>query len=230
MPQQIKIVNIDKNGQLTDDYGVLLTPPKGWDFLPAGDAGITRKVTANGDCWRVVFKKGRRTMSKGIWASARIIEAAKNEMESKRSTETYQKQKVYNAERREKKQQAYEVEFNIAVEKFLHFHLKYQSIAKAMSILVTQHAIPVGSGTVARTAMIPIEERASRAVIAWMRHQTTAYDNMKIDRIKGERRAVRRMLAEKSTQLLNTYRKGLPIAIHCPLKKALEQMIQKQSI
>jgi hypothetical protein len=86
---------------------------------------------------------------------------------------------------------------------------------------VTAHATPVGSGTVARTVMIPIEERASKAVIAWMRHQTTGYDHMKIARIKGERRAVRRQLAERSTQLLKIYRQGAPIPADCPLMKAL---------
>jgi Fe-S cluster biosynthesis and repair protein YggX len=49
-----------------------------------------------------------------------------------------------------------------------------------MSKLVTAHATPVGSGTVARTERIPLEQRAESAVIAWMRHQTTAYDSMKI--------------------------------------------------
>ena len=38
----------------------------------------------------------------------------------------------------------------------------------------------------------PCQERAEAAVIAWMRHQTTAYETMKIARIKGGRRQVRR--------------------------------------
>ena len=90
-----------------------------------------------------------------------------------------------------------------------------------MAKLVSLHATPVGSGTVARTATIPIEERASRAVIAWMRHKTTAYDQMPIARIKGERRRVRRMLAQRSVELLESYRKGEPIKIDCPLQAAL---------
>ncbi|MGQ1786723.1 DUF2293 domain-containing protein [Saccharicrinis sp. GN24d3] len=219
----------DTHGNLKDEEGYQITPPAHWGFLPAGDAGVTRKVTSRSECWRVVFKKGRRTMSKGVWAPKAAIIRAKQEMEATRSTASYQKQKVYNAERREKKQQAYEVEFCEEVGKFLNFHPSYQPVAKAMSIMVTQHAIPVGSGTVARTEMIPIKERASRAVIAWMRHQTTAYDNMRIAKIKGERRAVRRMLAEQSTRLLNNYRKGLPIDSSCPLKIALEKVIQNQS-
>ena len=78
--------------------------------------------------------------------------------------------------------------------------------------VLTGHATPVGGSTVARTERIPIHEWAKAAVIAWMRHQTTAYDQMKIPRIKGNRRETRRLLAEKSRQLLEACRKGLPVS------------------
>jgi hypothetical protein len=86
---------------------------------------------------------------------------------------------------------------------------------------VTAHATPVGSGTVARTERIPIERRAEAAVIAWMRHQTTAYDSMTIPRVKGKRREVRRMLAARSKELLARYRCGDGAAASCPLAAAL---------
>jgi hypothetical protein len=79
----------------------------------------------------------------------------------------------------------------------------------------------VGSGTVARTERIPIERRAEAAVIAWLRHQTTGYDQMKIARVKGKRREVRRMLAERSREMLGRYRSGAPIPPGCPLAKAI---------
>ena len=227
MTEKNRTVITNKGGQLFDEQGKPLTPPSHWRFLPAGDAGVTRKVTAKGEYWRVEFKKGRRTMSKGVWAPKQVIETAQKEMTATRSTDEYQKKKEYSAKYREKQQQEYEVEFCAEVETFLNFHPNYQIIAKAMAILVTQHAVPVGSGTVARTAMIPVQERAARAVIAWMRHQTTAYDHMKIARIKGERREVRKMLAQESTRLLNNYRHGLPIPLSCPLKKALDKILQK---
>ena len=59
------------------------------------------------------------------------------------------------------------------------------------------------------------------AVIAWLRHQTTAYDNMKIARVKGKRREVRRMLSEQSRLLLKKYRDGHAIDQTCPLRHAL---------
>lgn len=55
-----------------------------------------------------------------------------------------------------------------------------------------------------------------------MRHQTTGYDNMKIPRVKGKRREVRRMLAAHSRTLLEDYRRGRPVdPATCPLQRAL---------
>jgi hypothetical protein len=62
---------------------------------------------------------------------------------------------------------------------------------------VTAHAMPVGSGTVARTKRIPVEERAEAAVMAWMRHPTTGQDGRVIPRVKGKRRVVRRLPARR---------------------------------
>jgi hypothetical protein len=93
--------------------------------------------------------------------------------------------------------------------------------AKSLADAVTQHATPVGSGTVARTQRISLERRAESAVIAWLRHATSAYENMEIPRIKGKRREVRRMLAEQSRRLLEKYRAGRAADPTCPLQQAL---------
>lgn len=225
----IRIVKPGVNGKLTGPNGETLIPPKDWLFLPAGDAGITRKVTSKGTYWKVEVKKGRRTISLGIWAPETTISQAQQDVQLIRSTESYQKKQVYAAGRREKKQSQYEVEFCLAVESFLDFHSNYKELEKKLAGMVTIHAIPVGSGTVARTQLIPIEERAAHAVIAWMRHQTTAYDNLKIARIKGERRAVRRSLAQQSVELLANYREGRPASSHCPLQEAVENYRAKRN-
>jgi hypothetical protein len=74
---------------------------------------------------------------------------------------------------------------------------------------------------VARTKRIPVEQRAEVAVIAWMRHQTTGYDGMAIPRIKGKRREVRRILAQRSQELLERYRRGEAVSEGCPFPGAL---------
>jgi len=224
MDSDKRIVKPGCNGNLIGGKGEILIPPVSWSFLPAGDAGITRKVTSKGTFWRVEVKKGRRIISLGIWAPEAIINQARVEVETGRLTEGYKKKRVTDINRRDRKQRAYDAEFCKAVEMYLGFDVSYKAIEKKLARAVTVHAIPVGSGTVARTQMISIEERAHHAVIAWMRHQTTPYENVKIARIKGERRAVRREFADQSVALLSNYRQGRITSDDCPLKKAMRKL------
>jgi hypothetical protein len=195
--------------------------------VPPGDPGLTRRVKAAGPTWTVQEKKERKVFSRGVWACAKAVAAIQKQLEAERSTETYQKRKAADAARRERKQVAYVEDFRGAVLAWLAFAPKYASLAERLADAVTTHATPVGSGTVARTKRIPIEQRAGSAVIAWMRHQTTAYDHMKIARVKGKRREVRRQLAEESRRLLAQYRSGHSInAATCPLQQALAKQAQ----
>lgn len=222
MKREIRIVKPGLNGSLVDESGQKVVPPDDWAFLPAGDAAVTRKVTSKAQVWKVQVKIGRRIISKGIWASSEIIEQAKEEVETLRSTDSYKKKLEQGRQRRNRIQEEYEKEFFLEICSFLNFAPIYKDLERKLAEAVTAHAIPVGSGTVARTSTIPVEERASRAVIAWMRHQTTAYDSMKIPRIKGKRRETRRMLAGYSLELLRGYRNGTDTSPDCPLKKSLK--------
>jgi hypothetical protein len=201
--------------------GKVLSAPDGWTLLPPGDAALTRRVKAAGDHWVVQEKKGRKIFSRGIWAPATVIEKIRAELEAERSTEGFAKRKAADARRRDKAQAEYVEDFYGAVVKFLAFHPAYGDLADRLAHAVADHATPVGSGTVARTKRIFVEERAEAAVIAWLRHQTTAYETMAIPRIKGKRREVRRMLAQRSKELLDRYRRGESVGEECPLKKAL---------
>jgi hypothetical protein len=219
-----KIVTTGLNGTLRDENGERMSPPEGWVFLAAGDAGLTRKVTTHGVFWRVQARMGRRLISKGIWAPGEMIALARQEVEAVRSTAAYQEKLASDRQRRGRKQAEYEKEFCLEVRAFLTFAPRYQELEKEMAEAITMHAVPVGSGTVARTTMIPVEERAAKAAIAWMRHQTTAYEAMMIPRIKGKRREIRRMLAGQSVELLQAYRDGLEISPDCPLRQALKKL------
>lgn len=201
--------------------GKVLITPEGWVLLSPGDAALTRRVKAAGDHWVVQEKKGRKVFSRGVWAAATTIDKIRAELETERSTEGYAKRKVADARRRDKAQAEYVEDFHGAVVAFLAFHPLHADLADRLARAVADHATPVGSGTVARTRRIPVEQRAEAAVIAWMRHQTTAYESMKIARIKGKRREVRRMLAQRSQELLGRYRSGEAVSDDCPLKKAL---------
>lgn len=223
MPQKTRVVSPGPSERsVRTDEGELLTVPKNWDLLPPGDAGLTRRVKAAGPTWTVKEKKGRRTFSRGVWAAREQIQSAQTKLQSERSTDAYAKRQQAAAQRREKKQHEYVGDFRGAVLAYLDFDSRYSEIANRLATQVTDHATPVGSGTVARTERIPIERRAESAVIAWLRHQTTAYDNMKIARVKGKRREVRRQLAAESKRLLNAYRQGTDIdPTQCPLQQAL---------
>ncbi|PQO37937.1 DUF2293 domain-containing protein [Blastopirellula marina] len=206
-----------------DAAGNVHAVPAGWELLPPGDAGLTRRVKAAGEHMVVQEKKGRRMFSRGVWAPAATIQRIKNDLTAERSTDAYAKRQQAAAVKREKVQEEYVEDFFGAVVKFLNFHPDFDVLAHRFAKAVTKHATPVGSGTVARTKRIPIERRAESAVIAWMRHQTTAYDTMTIPRVKGKRREVRRMLAQRSKELLHRYRQGHEIPATCPLRVALGQ-------
>lgn len=202
--------------------GHTLPVPDGWVLLPPGDAALTRRVKAAGATWTVQEKKGRRTFSRGIWAPRERITSIQAELEAERSTESYAKRRQADARRREKKQAEYVEDFQGVILEFLHFDQRYSDVAVRLAEAVANHATPVGSGTVARTQRIPIEKRAEAAVIAWLRHQTTGYDQMKIARVKGRRRETRRLLAEQSRHLLSAYRTGDAVDVQrCPLQRAL---------
>ena len=201
--------------------GRVLTVPEGWVLLPPGDAALTRRAKAAGDHWVVAEKKGRKVFSKGLWTAAATIEQIQADLESERSTESFAKRKEADAKRREKAQAEYVEDFHGAVVAFLAFHSNHADLAQRLAHAVTTHATPVGSGTVARTKRIPVEQRAEAAVIAWLRHSTTGYDSMVIPRVKGKRREVRRMLAQRSKELLAHYRRGEPATDGCPLQRTL---------
>lgn len=201
--------------------GEVLPVPEGWVLLPPGDAAVTRRVKAAGEAWAVSEKKGRKVFSRGVWAPAATVERIRVELKAERSTEGFTKRKQADTRRREKAQAEYVEDFFGAVVAFLAFHHNHAELANRLARGVTDHATPVGSGTVARTKRIPIEQRAEAAVIAWMRHQTTAYDSMRIERVKGKRREVRRMLAQRSKELLARYRHGELTPDICPLVMAL---------
>jgi len=197
--------------------GRRLSPPEGWACLPPGDAGLTRRVKAAGPSWQVIEKKGRKQFSKGLWAPLTNIEAARAALAAERSTDAYAKKRVAEVARRERAQESYAISFEEEVRAFLRFAPRWAALGRKIAQLVAAHATPVGSGTVARTQRIPIEERAEAAVIAWMRHQTTAYDAMKIERVAGRRREVRRELAQISRAVIDLHRRDAPHGGGCPL-------------
>jgi hypothetical protein len=223
MPTETRIVAPAEHDRAVRTMGgETMQVPEDWELLSPGDAALTRRVKAGGPTWTVQEKKGRRTFSRGVWAPAERIAAIRSDLEAERSTESYAKRRKADASRREQKQAVYVEDFRGAVVTFLGFAACHADLAERLADAVTTHATPVGSGTVARTQRIPIEQRAESAVIAWLRHATTAYDELKIARFKGKRREVRRELAQQSRRLLEKYRAGHAVDQTSPLHLALK--------
>ncbi|MDA0658385.1 MAG: DUF2293 domain-containing protein [Planctomycetota bacterium] len=204
--------------------GEILTAPCNWRLLPPGDAALTRRVKAAGAHWVVQEKKGRKIFSLGVWAPQDTIERIQADLVEERSTPSYSARKLADSLRRSRVQVAYVDDFTEALRQYLNFAPQHAEMADRLAQAVADHATPVGSGTVARTKRIPIQQRAQAAVIAWLRHQTTAYDSMVIARVKGQRRETRRALAARSKELLNRYRAGETVASDCPLQRALQEV------
>ncbi|MBX3201692.1 MAG: DUF2293 domain-containing protein [Labilithrix sp.] len=218
----------DPNVFLAPD-GRRLTPPAGWVRLPPGDAAITRKVKLAGPSWAVLEKRGRKVFSKGLWAPRENVEAVRSTVEAERSTDGYAKKRQADVARRDRAQAEYVASFEQEVLAFLRFSTEWHPLARALAQKVAAHATPVGSGTVARTKRISVAERAEAAVIAWMRHQTTAYDDLAIPRVKGARREVRRELATVSRAVLDLHRRDVPHGIAaCPLCKAIVAAAERE--
>lgn len=222
MPTQTRTVRPGRSArEVRTDEGETLVAPDDWVLVPPGDAALTRRVKAGGPHWLMQQKKGRRMFSRGVWAPKARVDAIVAALEAERSDPSYQRKLEAGRKKRAREQVAYAQEFEDAVFAFLAFAPAHAALARKMAHAIAAHATPVGSGTVARTKRISVEKRARAATIAWMRHRTTSYDDMKIKRVRGQRRRVRRELAERSIALLERYRRGQPIREGCPLAAAL---------
>jgi hypothetical protein len=219
--ETMDVKRVERDGYVLTFDGKEMKVPSGWDLLRPGDAGLTRRVKKDGPHWVVKDFYKKRWISLGVLAPADRIAHFREEREQELEDPAYAKKLEAGRKSRAKKEEAYVEDFAGAVRDFLGFHERYTEMAEKLAGVIAAHATPVGSGTVARTKRIPIERRAEAATIAWLRHQTTAYDFMDIGRARGDRREVRQMLAKESRRRLENYRNGAAVPGKCPLWNAV---------
>lgn len=223
MPDRVRVGTPGPRGKFRDPNEGLLSPPEDWELVPAGDAALTRRIKAAGPHWVMQETRGRKTFSRGIWAPRAAVGAIRGDLETERADPAWAKRRSADAQRRAVKQATYVEDFRSAVLDFLDFAPVHAELAGRLADAVAAHATPVGSGTVARTQRIGLERRAEAALIAWLRHQTTNYDDTYVPRVKGARRSLRADLASKSRALLTRYRRGARVDPDtCPLRAALQ--------
>lgn len=169
----------DSNMFWSPECGDMLEPA-GWDFLPAGDAFLTRVAKKLGPHWVLLRRHKERTYTVGIICPANSIkEARKLEEETKEKRESdREKSKI----RRERMEENYKEELEGLMYSYLNFSKRYSKLAHKICSEALKRATVIGSGRVGRTRLISAQERAILAVRAHIRHNYTSYEEQMAER------------------------------------------------
>jgi len=153
-----------------------LIQPDGWDFLPAGDAFLTRRVKAAGGYWVLYEPKGRRTYRRllGLLAPSAAIAAARAAADA--TAAQRKTQRAAGARQRDRSEAVYRAEFEQAVLRWLDFAPEHETVAADIAANAVERAAVVGSGRVGRTKTLSLDERAALAARAYIRHHYTDYE------------------------------------------------------
>jgi hypothetical protein len=165
-----------KEGLWNPEHGPLEEPP-GWEFLPTGDAFVTRRVKAAGVYWNLWRPRGRNRPHRrklGLLAPITAIDSALTE--ALRTNDQRGRKREANARHRDKMEDAYRAEFTEVIVAWLNFAPEYAELATKIATAAADRAVVVGSGRVGRTKLLSIEERAGLAARATIRHEFTDYD------------------------------------------------------
>ncbi|MGD9792291.1 MAG: DUF2293 domain-containing protein [Acidimicrobiia bacterium] len=165
-----------RNGLWHPEHGELELPG-GWEFLPSGDAFVTRQVKNGGVYWVLWRPRGRREHRRklGLLAPTETIGAARAAAvatEARRAV-----QRASNATSRDRAEATYRTQFAETVFRWLDFAPEHDALADAIARGAVEQAAVVGSGRVGRARTIPIEERAALAARAYIRHHHTGYED-----------------------------------------------------
>jgi hypothetical protein len=171
------------------------------EFLPRGDAAITRRSTKYSKLWAVVVQWSRsrkRYERQGILAEPEAIERALAESEA--DSEERARRREREAVRRESLDRKYVAEFALAIRE------QFPGIPSGADIKIAEHACLKHSGRVGRSAAAKSFEPDSvfLAVRAHVRHAYTDYDDLlfKYD----DRHLARERVREKIEIVLDEWR------------------------
>jgi hypothetical protein len=166
-----------KNGQWNPEHGDIEIPA-GWEFLPSGDAFLTRTVKSARTYWlswqpRSRHRQHRRIL--GLWAPSQVIADAQRLAEATAARRAAKR--ALGAQSRERQEDRYRYELEDAIVRFLAFAPVHQKLGRRIAKETAAHAAVVGSGRVARTRKLTLDERAALSVRAYIRHSFTSYHN-----------------------------------------------------
>ena len=165
-----------KLGWWTPDQGDIEIPD-GWDFLPAGDAFVTRAVKAAGRYWTAWLPRRRNRPHRrrvGLWAPASVIAEARTAAEA--TEEARARRRKSGAASRARGEARYQQDLAEVIVAFLDFAPAHAQLASRIARESAARAAVVGSGRVGRTRTISLRERAVLAARAYIRHRFTTYE------------------------------------------------------
>ena len=122
-----------KNGPWNPEHGDIEIPA-GWDFLPSGDAFLTRTVKAAGTYWlswqpRTQHRQHRRLL--GLWAPSQAIAAALTRAEETAARRAGKR--ALGAQSRRRQEDRYRDELEDAVVRFLTFAPPYRELEQRIA-------------------------------------------------------------------------------------------------
>ena len=165
-----------QDGVHEERFSTTIHVPKGWILLKAGDPLITRRVKSKGQYWLFKHQKGRYKNTVGLFAPSVIIEEEQQKVELERGSEAYKLRLQSQKQWRDKREEQYCSELEDAMVRYLNFAPQYEDLARDIATAAAAEATEVGSGRVGRTGYLSLEEKAWRAVRAYIRHKYTDYE------------------------------------------------------
>jgi len=164
-----------RDGWWHPEHGDVL-PPEGWEFLPTGQAFVTRTVKVAGVFWLAWAPRSRTRQHRrllGLWAPEATIQSAEQAAADTATARALRREA--GARSRQRQEARYQDELTKAIVAYLAFAPTYQTLAQTIARQAAERAALVGSGRVGRTRLLPLQERAALAARAQIRHAHTDY-------------------------------------------------------
>jgi uncharacterized protein DUF2293 len=180
---QLDVYDSREGGVWHPEHGVL-QEPEGWEFLPTGDAFVTRRVKAAGVFWSLWKPRDRNHRHRrllGILAPADTIAQARAQAAD--TAEKRSSRRAQGAVYRARNENAYGQELAEAIVEFLNFAPLHADLARSIASEAAARAAEVGSGRVGRTRKLSLDERAALAGRALIRHKYTNYEDRLVSEV-----------------------------------------------
>ncbi|MDP6526981.1 MAG: DUF2293 domain-containing protein [Kiritimatiellia bacterium] len=164
-----------EDGLCASGYGSVEVP-EDWEYLPRGNAFLTRRAK-KGPHWVLMGSYNKRRgyrPTKGVYAPCATIEEAR--VAERATAEKRARSQERSRLRREAKEEQYRCAFRDACLQFLNFSAEHSDLAEQIATETAEQACEVHSGRVGRTSCLHMDEKVVLAVRAHIRHSHTSYD------------------------------------------------------